>query len=93
MSDDHRGSGGGGGALFVILIVVGFVVKYAVWIGLFLGAVLVIGGMVLRSMYLDRRDEERQAADAEIVARADQQHADILAGYDRGVYGEWPPYV
>jgi len=26
-----------------------------------------------------------------LVARADQQHALVLAGDDRGIYGEYPP--
>jgi hypothetical protein len=29
--------------------------------------------------------------DAETVARADRQHAQVLAGDDRGVYGEFAP--
>jgi len=37
-----------------------------------------------------RVDAEHQAR-AALVARADQQHALILAGDDRGVYGEYPP--
>ena len=36
------------------------------------------------------QDFERQRC-AEIAARADQQHAWVLTGDDRGVYGEFPP--
>ncbi|WP_324666440.1 Hypothetical protein MUW33_2782 [Mycobacterium canetti] len=37
---------------------------------------------------------EHQAATAEraaMAARADQQHAQIMAGDERGVYGDYPP--
>jgi hypothetical protein len=33
-------------------------------------------------------EARRQAA---VVKRADQQHAWVLAGDDRGVYGQYPP--
>jgi hypothetical protein len=33
-------------------------------------------------------DSEMRAA---LVARADQQHAWVLAGDDRGIYGDYPP--
>ena len=39
----------------------------------------------------DRRDDARRAIDAELAARADQQHAWVLAGDDRGVYGDYAP--
>jgi hypothetical protein len=38
----------------------------------------------------DRSIAERQRM-AELSARADQQHAWVLAGDDCGVYGNWPP--
>ena len=44
--------------------------------------------------WLARRDDRAMAAarrDAEMRARADQQHASVLAGDDRGVYGDYPP--
>jgi hypothetical protein len=37
-------------------------------------------------------DRERRAR-AALVARADEQHAWILAGDDRGLYGAYPPAV
>ena len=48
--------------------------------------------------WLDRRLEARENkrtrardAVAAIVARADQQHAWVLAGDDRGIYGDYTP--
>jgi hypothetical protein len=35
--------------------------------------------------------DARTAARAAIVARADEQHKQIMAGDDRGLYGEYPP--
>jgi hypothetical protein len=35
--------------------------------------------------------EQRRRAHAALIARADQQHAWVLAGDDRGIYGEYPP--
>jgi hypothetical protein len=43
---------------------------------------------------LARRDDTaiaRRQRDAELCARADRQHALVLAGDDRGVYGDYPP--
>lgn len=89
--EDRRSGGGGGGALLLVLVVVGAVAKYAIWIAAFFGAVLVFGGIISWSFYLARRDDQRRAARDEIVARADEQHRLVLAGDDRGMYGEWPP--
>jgi hypothetical protein len=89
--EDRHGGGGVGGAPLLVLVVVGAIVKYAVWIALFVGIALLVGGMVLWSLYLERRDEERRAADARIAARADQQHAWALLGDERGTYGDYPP--
>ena len=36
---------------------------------------------------------ELEAAHAAMAARADQQHAWVMAGDDRGVYGAFPPAV
>ena len=36
---------------------------------------------------------QRVAEHAAIAARADQQHAWVLAGDDRGVYGVYPPAI
>jgi hypothetical protein len=40
-----------------------------------------------------QRVAEREAEHAAIEARADQQHAWVLAADDRGVYGAYPPAI
>jgi hypothetical protein len=61
-------------------------------------AALVVTVVVARLIgwWLARRDDrsiaERQRR-AELCARADRQHAAVLAGDERGVYGEYPPAV
>jgi hypothetical protein len=41
----------------------------------------------------DDRDAWRRRLDAELRARADRQHAAVLAGDERRVYGDYPPAV
>jgi ABC-type Fe3+-siderophore transport system permease subunit len=90
MSSEGRG-GGGLGAAFVLLIFVGAVVKFWAWIAAVLGAVMVFGLLLWLIFYLERRTDARENARLAIVARADQQHAWVLAGDDRGMYGRYPP--
>jgi ABC-type Fe3+-siderophore transport system permease subunit len=79
-------------ALLVVLLVVGFLARYAVWIAAVLGAVVVFVAVLWLAFRLARRVDAKHAEHAVLVARADQQHAWILAGDDRGVYGQYPPY-
>jgi hypothetical protein len=81
----HRHSGGG--AMFTLLLVLGFVVMFW-WVFAIIGGIVVLGiaGWLL-ARHLDARDAARDA----ITARADQQHAWILAGDDRGTYGDYVP--
>ena len=51
-------------------------------------AVLLVGLLWL-TLYAVRHDREEKR-DA-LVARADQQHTWVLAGDDRGIYGDYPP--
>jgi hypothetical protein len=82
---EHRHSGGG--AMFTLLLVLGFVVMFW-WVFAIIAGIVVLGiaGWLLAS-HLDARDAARDA----ITARADQQHAWILAGDDRGTYGDYVP--
>jgi hypothetical protein len=79
--------------LLRVLLLVGFVVKFWWLILLVLavvGAGFLLGGVVTRhDAELDRRRREQSA----LAARADEQHAWVLAGDDRGVYGKYPPAV
>lgn len=93
MSSERRGGGGGLGAAFVLLIFIGFIAKFWAWVLAVLGALLVFGLLLWLTFYVERRSDARQDARAAIVARADQQHAWVLAGDDRGLYGTYPPAV
>jgi hypothetical protein len=49
-------------------------------------------GLLLWLMFsVERRVDERYEKRAGLVARADQQHAWVLAGDARGVYGDYTP--
>lgn len=78
--------------ILALLIGVVFVAKFA-WL---LAAVLtaaVTGRLIGR--WLARRDDQvvaKRRRDAELCARADRQHAAVLAGDDLlGIYGAYPP--
>jgi hypothetical protein len=76
------------GQLFSLLLLVGFVGAYFKWIALAVAAWF--------TYRWGRAAWARHCADADawaveqkaIAARADQQHAWVMAGEDRGVYGE-----
>jgi ABC-type Fe3+-siderophore transport system permease subunit len=83
--------GGGFGAAFVLLIVVGAIVKFWVWIAVACGAAVLFGVLLWLAFYAARRVDARYDARLAIAARADQQHAWVLAGDDRGIYGDYVP--
>ena len=56
-----------------------------------LGELVVFGLLVWLTFYVERRVDERYEKRAALVARADQQHAWVLAGDDRGIYGDYTP--
>jgi lysylphosphatidylglycerol synthetase-like protein (DUF2156 family) len=70
-----------------VLLLIGFVGAYFWWI-VAAAAVVALAWMAQRAF---REIEAEEAADARrraaLVARADQQHAWVLQGDDRGVYG------
>lgn len=77
-------------SLFVVLLVVGFVAKFWFVILAALGAVALFVGLLWLAFYAARRVDERYEKRAALVARADQQHAWVLAGDERGIYGDYP---
>jgi EamA domain-containing membrane protein RarD len=80
-------------AAFLALILFGLAVRYWVWVAAGAG-VLVLGAVLLwLAFYAARRVDKRHEAQAAFVARADQQHAWVLAGDDRGIYGDYRPEV
>ena len=54
-------------------------------------AVLLVGLLWLALYAVRRVDGQEERRDA-LVARADQQHAWVLSGDDRGIYGDYPPW-
>jgi hypothetical protein len=77
--------------MFRVLLFVGFVVTYW-WLILAALAVVVAAGVGWWCcMQGDAADERRRREHAGLIARADQQHAWVFAGDDRGVYGEYAP--
>jgi hypothetical protein len=91
MSDERRRGSGGFGGAFVLLIVVGAIVKFWVWIAVAVGAAVMFGLLLWAAFYAARRVDAREDARLAIAARADRQHAWVLAGDDRGIYGEHMP--
>jgi hypothetical protein len=82
------------------VLVVFTVVRYAVWIGLAAAIVALLAVLWKFTGWLDRqleRQEDRRAAAraarAEIARRADEQHALVLGGDERGTYGNYPPHL
>jgi hypothetical protein len=90
-SSESRGGGGGLGAAFVLLIFVGAIVKFWVWIAVAFCVLAVGAALIVLFARLQSHARARRAAQAAIVARADEQHAQIMAGDDRGIYGAYPP--
>lgn len=99
MSERPRQAGRAGGLLLLILVL-GTIMRFAVWIALALGVVLLAVALWKFTSWLDRRldarDRKRESAAyarAQIAARADEQNRLFLAGDDRGVYGDYRPEV
>jgi hypothetical protein len=76
-----------------VLLLLGFIVAYFWWVVAIIAPIAVAWwGYRLWQQHCAARDAaaaERMA----IRARADQQHAQVLEGDDRGIYGEFPPAV
>jgi cytochrome b subunit of formate dehydrogenase len=78
-------------AVFVVLLVVGFVVTY--WWLILLVVVVAVAGVAVWAVLTRQGSaiERTRREYAALVARADQQHAWVLAGDDRGIYGDYAP--
>jgi uncharacterized membrane protein len=75
------------GQLIGVLFVVGLIIRYFWWIALVVVAVIVYKrapGRWARYQAAQAAERDRLAG---IAARADQQHAWVLAGDPRGTYG------
>ena len=91
MSNERSSSGGGFGAGFVLLIFIGFIAKFWVYIVAVLAGLVLCGLLWWAAASAARRAVERARVRAAIAARADKQHAQIMAGDDRGIYGDYVP--
>jgi hypothetical protein len=79
------------GGLIRLLLLVGFIVKF--WWLILLVLMVVAAGFWLWGV-VTRQDAElswQNREHAALVARADEQRGWVLAGDDRGVYGEHNP--
>ncbi|QBJ95990.1 hypothetical protein ERC79_08395 [Rhodococcus sp. ABRD24] len=88
-----KGNSKAGG--IAILIVLGLVFAYWKWIVGFAAVCLVIWGAYAGITTAVRKHQEqtakRQAENAALSARADEQHQEYLAGKDDGLYGDYQP--
>jgi nitrate/nitrite transporter NarK len=88
------------GRFVAVLLVVGFVGAYFWWIAAIaaVAALIWMARQAFRSVEaIEAEDDERAKAEARRLAavarRADQQHAWVIAGDERGVYGAYPPMI
>jgi len=75
----------------IVALVEGWLAWKFWWVLVALAGALVLGRVI--GGWLARRDDRaaaRRRRDAELCARADRQHAQVLAGDERGVYGGYP---
>jgi hypothetical protein len=79
------------GGLLRALLLVGLIAKFWWLILLVLAAVAVGCGIWCVVTHLDAEDDRRHRERLAIAGRADEQHAWVLAGDDRGAYGDYPP--
>lgn len=79
-------------ALFLALLIgVALVVKYWFVIAGGIGVIVAVHwGRHAVDRHAERVEAERRRL-AELVARADEQHAWVMQGDERGVYGEFSP--
>jgi uncharacterized membrane protein len=72
-------------AAFVALIIFGLIARYWIWALAIVGAVILFAVLLWLAFWAARGVDKRYAERAALVARADQQHAWILAGARRWV--------
>ncbi len=81
----------GGGFFFTGFVMLGIIVMLKwvllVIVGVIAATALLMWGVMAAARMVDRHQDRRLA----IEARADQQHAWVMAGDDRGIYGMYPP--
>jgi hypothetical protein len=63
----------------------------ALFVLVLLAVAVLLVGLLWLALYAVRRVDGREEKRDALAARADQQHAWVLAGDDRGIYGDYPP--
>jgi hypothetical protein len=79
------------GAILGLLLIVGTIIRYWWWL---VAAAALVGALWYgRVLYVawEIHAAARARYHAAICARADQQHAWVMAGDDRGTWGRYPP--
>lgn len=74
-----------GVALCIALIVTGAIIPLTLYV------VLPIAVLVLASRYAGSRFRQHFARRDQLIADADKQHQQVMAGDDAGIYGNYPP--
>jgi hypothetical protein len=78
---------------FILFLLAVAFVAHCFWVLAAFAAAAVLGRVI--GGWMARRDDQRamaRARAAEVCARADRQHAAVLAGDElAGVYGDYPP--
>jgi len=81
------------GQFIGVLLLIGFVGAYFWWIVALVAAVALIWGAQLAFREIRAEEVAEARRQAAVARRADQQHAWVLAGDERGVYGAHPPVL
>jgi uncharacterized membrane protein len=80
------------GPLLLVLVVIGAVIKYAMWILAGIAIAVLLFALLSLAFHAARRVDARKEKRAALAARADEQHRLVMACDDRGVYGNYPPH-
>jgi len=80
-----------GPGIFAGFVLWGLIVTFRWWVAVVLGALVLFVVLLRLAFYAARRVDADYAERAALIARADEQHAWVLKGDDRGIYGDYPP--
>lgn len=73
------------------LSLIAFIATSRWWIVVLFGVVALLVVLLAVTLYVVELVDSQHEKLAALIARADQQHAWVLAGDDRGFYGEYTP--
>jgi hypothetical protein len=78
------------GQFICTLVVVAALWHFIWWIAAAAGLFALAGVLLAAGFYMADRVDAKAARLAALRARADQQHRWVMAGDERGIYGEYP---